>query len=55
MPRDSPRLACAPVGRPEGRSGGQARTRLMTAPARPGDRPTPRALAAVALPCALVS
>lgn len=27
----------------------------MTAPARPGDRPTPRALAAVALPCALVS
>ncbi|BDD76803.1 ATP-binding protein [Streptomyces violaceoruber] len=27
----------------------------MTAPARPGDRPTPRALASVALPCALVS
>ncbi|MET9354600.1 ATP-binding protein [Streptomyces sp. NPDC006617] len=27
----------------------------MTAPARPGDRPTPRALAAVALPCAVVS
>ncbi|TDT27584.1 signal transduction histidine kinase [Streptomyces sp. BK208] len=27
----------------------------MTAPARPGDRPPPRALAAVALPCAVVS
>ncbi|MFG2682228.1 ATP-binding protein [Streptomyces sp. NPDC048392] len=27
----------------------------MTAPARPGDRPAPRALAAVALPCAVVA
>ncbi|MFC8416731.1 ATP-binding protein [Streptomyces coelicoflavus] len=27
----------------------------MTAPARPGDRPSPRALAAVALPCAVVA
>ncbi|EHN74614.1 sensor histidine-kinase, partial [Streptomyces coelicoflavus ZG0656] len=27
----------------------------MTAPARTGDRPSPRALAAVALPCAVVA